>query len=117
MQHSDLELLAKVCYVVGFLSILFAIVAYLYEEELWWGMGYWIQYPYRDYAVPLVFLGLVFVAVGYVLDTTKEEKTEQFPQAPSSQQIPRGRFCPECKKLIPMGVKFCPNCGKKLNTD
>ena len=106
MQYSDLKLLAKVCYVVGSLSFLFAIVAYVYEERPWWGGGYWLEHPYRDYAVPLVFLGIVLLALGYLLDTAKEEKTEQTAPAPSRHAC-----------MMSIEVKFCPNCGKELKTD
>jgi uncharacterized membrane protein len=117
MRYSDLKLLGKICAVVGFLSILFAIFAYFYMEEPWWGIGYWVQYPYRDYAIPLVFLGIVLLAIGYLLETAKEEKTEPTVPAPSSQQIPKGRFCSQCGKLVSVGEKFCPNCGKESKTD
>ena len=71
MEYSDLKLLSNVCYVVGILSILFGIIAYLYERQYF---GLWVVYPYRDYAFPLVFLGFVFVAIGYVvMERAKEE--------------------------------------------
>lgn len=65
MRDSDLKLLANICYVSGFLSILFAIIAYLYEERRFFGL--WVVYPYRPYAFLLVFLGILFLAIGYVV--------------------------------------------------
>lgn len=73
MQYSNLKLLANVCYAIGGVSILFGIIAYFYEERQFW--GYWVVYPYRDYAFPLAFIGFVFVAIGYVvMERVKEER-------------------------------------------
>lgn len=73
MQQSDMKLLANVCFAVGVVSVLFGVIAYLYEERQFW--GYWVVYPYRDYAFPLVFVGIAFLAVGYVImERARQEK-------------------------------------------
>jgi hypothetical protein len=34
--------------------------------------------------------------------------------APQQQQ-PITRICPQCGRVVPENIKFCPNCGKQLN--
>ena len=60
---------------------------------------------------------IVILAIVYKLGNRKKEKTEQTALAPSNQLIPKGKFCPECRKLISVESKFCSNCGKELKTD
>jgi hypothetical protein len=75
MQYSDLKLLGNVCYAIGIISVIFGVIAYLYEERTLFGLL--ITYPYRDYAFPLVFLGFIFVAIGYaVMERAREEKRQ-----------------------------------------
>lgn len=36
------------------------------------------------------------------------------PAAPEFTPVPVKKFCPNCGKEIPAGVKFCPDCGTNL---
>jgi hypothetical protein len=73
MRYSDLRLLSEICFAIGGISGVFDVIAYFWEEK-WFG---WIPtYPYRDYAFPLVFLGIVFAVIGwYVKDHARREET------------------------------------------
>jgi len=54
------------CFIVGLLTLFFGILAYIYDESVG---GYIIRrHPYRDYAFPLVVLGIVFIAISLVIE-------------------------------------------------
>lgn len=78
MEHSDLKLLASIMQVSGFLCIAFGLIAYFYEERRF--LGYWVVYPYSDYAFPLVVLGIILVVVGAMVHDHAQKKEEEIQQ-------------------------------------
>lgn len=75
IEYSDLKLLVKITQVSGFLCIFFGLIAYFYEDRQYW--GYWITYPYREYAFPLVALGIILVVIGALMHDHAEKEREK----------------------------------------
>jgi len=76
VEHSDLRLLASITQVSAFLCFFFGFIAYFYEEEQYW--GYWVTYPYREYAFPLAVLGIILLVIGAMVhDHAKKEAIQQ----------------------------------------
>lgn len=73
-----MKMLGLTCFVIGCISFLFALIAYIWSE-MWYGVI--PIYPYRDYAFPLVFIGVVLVVVGWIVSEygRKEEDKHQVP--------------------------------------
>jgi len=65
MEYSDLKLVSSIAQVSGFLCLVFAAIAYFYEERLY--LGYWVTHPYREYAFPLAALGIILVVIGALI--------------------------------------------------
>ena len=73
IEYSDLKLLSSTTQVSGFLCLAFAAIAYFYEDRQYW--GYWVTHPYREYAFPLVVLGIILVVIGALIhDHAKKVK-------------------------------------------
>ena len=71
MKYSDLKLLSNVCYAVGILSLLFGIIAFISLTRIFERLD-----PIH-YAFPLVFIGFVFLMIGYVvMELAKEEEKD-----------------------------------------
>ena len=50
------------------------------------------------------------------IERIREEKApEAAAAAPTPTAAPAGRTCPNCHAEVAAGVKFCPNCGSKVD--
>jgi RNA polymerase subunit RPABC4/transcription elongation factor Spt4 len=50
------------------------------------------------------------------IERIRQEKAPEAPgAAPAPTAAPAGRPCPNCNAEVPAGVKFCPNCGSKVD--
>jgi len=80
MEYSDLKLVSSIAQVSGFLCLVFAAIAYFYEERLIIStdpafFGHWVTNPYREYAFPLAALGIILVVIGALIhDHAKKVK-------------------------------------------
>lgn len=58
-------------YITGMLFLAGALIAIIYSPTDFFG----VKYPYHDFAVPLLIIGIVLLFIGYVTEPhTKEEK-------------------------------------------
>jgi len=112
MKQSDLKLLKNGSFAIGLLSILFGFIAYFYEERQYW--GYWVVYPYREYAFPLLFLGIVFLALGLVASSQFEETKEKAEKQAEPRETGKF-FCRYCGAINKRDAVFCGTCGKKFS--
>jgi hypothetical protein len=62
----NLGLLADLCYALGGVFIIFGFVTYFWVVPLYRLLERVSTYPYRDFALPLVFLGLGILVIGYL---------------------------------------------------
>lgn len=70
------------------------------------------QAEYADLAAELQFTRKKLNALQEELQATKSMKSEQEQK---EQEKERSRTCSNCDTLNPEGVKFCQECGAKLN--
>jgi regulator of replication initiation timing len=70
------------------------------------------QAEYSDLVAELNFTKKKLKTVEDELQTAQNTKTEQEAK---EQEALRSRTCPNCDTLNPEGVKFCQECGAKLN--
>jgi len=75
MEHRDLKLLARIIPFCGFLCILFGIAVSFHSESN--PLGYGVVIPFRDYAHPLVALGIIFVAISPVILANAKKKVRE----------------------------------------
>jgi len=48
------------------------------------------------------------------VERIRQEKAPEAPAAPAAAPAPAGQTCPNCHAEVAAGVKFCPNCGSKM---
>ena len=72
-------------------------------------------YPFQPIGVLLIFVGVVLLGVS-IYKTYEKKQVEHLmqPDVTLNEQIPQGKFCTRCGKLVAIEAKFCPNCGTKL---
>lgn len=64
--------------------------------------------------IPIVLVGLI---VYFVIRRKKSAKTNnQIEKDEVQSSESESQVCEKCGNLIPIGVKFCPNCGKKVSS-
>jgi hypothetical protein len=61
---------------------------------------------------PLVLLGIVSVAVGFMFRV--QQKSELKDKAINKSEITQGNYCPQCGSAVQAEHKFCANCGGQL---
>jgi hypothetical protein len=61
---------------------------------------------------PLVLLGIVSVAVGFIFRV--QQKSELKDKAINKSEITQGNYCPQCGSAVQAEHKFCANCGGQL---
>ena len=61
---------------------------------------------------PLVLLGIVSVAVGFMFRV--QQKYELKDKAINKSEITQGNYCPQCGSAVQAEHKFCANCGGQL---
>ena len=124
MKESDLKLLMNGSYPIGVLSFIFALITYYYEERIFGIFGMIvIGYPYRDYTVPLVFVGILFIALGVLISQHSSEKIQQLlptvlrsdTKETSYREIHKKSFCKYCGAKLDSDAVFCEACGKRLS--
>jgi len=50
------------------------------------------------------------------VERIRQEKAPELPAAaPAPAAAPVGVICPNCHAEVATGVKFCPNCGSKID--
>lgn len=64
--------------------------------------------------IPIILVGLI---VYFVIKRKKSAKTNnQIEKDEVQSSESESQVCEKCGNLIPIGVKFCPNCGKKVSS-
>jgi len=61
-----MRVVVRVCIVLSALSFIFAAFTYLYEAR-WSGWLPVINYPFRQYSIPLSALGVILFIIGVIL--------------------------------------------------
>jgi len=61
---------------------------------------------------PLVVLGIVSVAVGFMFRV--QQKSELKDKTINKSEITQGNYCPQCGSPVQAEHKFCANCGGQL---
>ena len=61
---------------------------------------------------PLVLLGIVSVAVGFMFRV--QQKSELKDKTINKSEITQGNYCPQCGSTVQAEHKFCANCGGQL---
>lgn len=61
---------------------------------------------------PLVLLGIVSVAVGFMFRV--QQKSDLKDKAINKSEITQGNYCPQCGSAVQAEHKFCANCGGQL---
>lgn len=87
--------------VLGIVLVIFGVFAFFFGWR-----RYLSYYPYREYAMPLIILGILVLVIGLAvpLDTTNFVKRKPV-YLPSN-------FCPSCGKVIyKKDANFCRRCG------
>jgi uncharacterized membrane protein len=65
MRHADWRTISLFGYVFGVLFLLVGLYAYLYYETDWIGWIGLAFYPYRNYAILLLIIGIALLITGY----------------------------------------------------
>ena len=61
---------------------------------------------------PLVILGIVSVAVGFMFRV--QQKSELKEKTINKSEITQGNYCPQCGSTVQVEHKFCAKCGGQL---
>lgn len=108
MRYSDWKLIASLGLILGFLFLIGGVFAYVYYEESW----FLVVYPFRDYAPPLVILGIVLLVVGFVAgERGKEERRLALEGRPVTGMV----YCSYCGTENVKDAIYCEKCGKKIS--
>jgi uncharacterized paraquat-inducible protein A len=92
---------------IGVLLIIGSFIAYTFSQTV----VMIVIYPHREYAFPLLVLGIIIIVVGYALPLTPPF----VPLAPSIGQLDTPRFCTYCGRRTPHeAAQYCPSCGHQL---
>jgi hypothetical protein len=99
---------------LGILVSVVGVILWFYRvEHTLWGMVVLVEYPYREYGFILFLVGFLVIVVGLAIPKYIEKRPSPVP---SPKPIPKAIFCSQCGKLVSIEAKFCPNCGKELNS-
>ncbi|MGA3061020.1 MAG: hypothetical protein ABSD92_11715 [Candidatus Bathyarchaeia archaeon] len=74
MRYPDWRLISSFGYVFGALAILVGLYVYLYYETNvigWIGLAF---EPYRNYAIPLIIVGIALLITGYLTEQRARKK-------------------------------------------
>jgi ribosomal protein L40E len=108
MRYSDWKMISLLGLILGFLFLIGGIFAYVYYEQRW----ILVAYPFRDYAAPLIILGIVLLVVGYVAgERAKEEKKLAVEERPVTEMV----YCSYCGTQNIKDAVYCKKCGKKIS--
>ena len=65
MRHIDWRTISSFGYVFGLFFLLVGLYVYLYYYTKWIGWIGLAFYPYRNYAIPMVLIGVALLITGY----------------------------------------------------
>jgi len=74
MRHADWRTISSFGYVFGVLFLLVGLYAYLYYETDWIGWIGLAFYPYRNYAILLLIIGVALLITGYFTNNKLRKK-------------------------------------------
>jgi len=63
------------CLVLGAILGFSGVIAYFYEETKYFLFVPYTVYPYRDFAIPLVIIGCIFLVGATILEFLEKQKT------------------------------------------
>ena len=74
--------------VIGVLLIVIALIAFFYPVySTYFGVIFSTTYPYREYAMPMVVLGVIVLVVGLALPLKEESKQVEIKTEPHRKWI------------------------------
>ena len=90
--------------VIGLVLVIVGVFAFFFGWR-----KYLSSYPYREYAMPLIFLGILVLVIGLALPLDRTSVIKSRPMSPNYN------FCPSCGKVIyEKDANFCRRCGYRL---
>jgi hypothetical protein len=108
MHYSDWKMISSIGLILGALSLIGGIFAYVYEEQT----RLWVVHPFREYTAPLVIFGVVLLVVGYVAGVRGKEARRLAEERPVAGVV----YCSSCGTRNLQDSVYCKKCGKKLST-
>jgi hypothetical protein len=110
MQYSDWKMISTFSLVLGAVLVLGGGLAYTYYNS-YTGFGISLyDYPYRNFAIPLLIPGVVLLVLGAV--TGQRAKDEPIFAKPTI--APVLGFCPNCGLKRDSDSLYCKKCGHKF---
>jgi ribosomal protein L40E len=111
MRYLDWRTISSFVYVFGGLIFLVGLYVYLYYETNYIGQLGLAFYPYRNYAIPLIIVGIALLITGVVTDQQDRKKIKG---AEKQQPIANLGVCPICGAKRDVDAQYCNKCGKKF---
>lgn len=69
-------------YIFGLFLLALGIYVCVYYKTSWIGWIILAFYPYRNYAIPMLIVGIALLIIGYVANRFKNRYEQFFPEAP-----------------------------------
>ena len=110
MRRNDWRIISSFGYVFGIVAILVGIYGYVYYETNiigWIGLS---LDSYRNFAIPVIIIGVALLVLGYFADG-RGSKTKE-------TEIPKQKetlHCPVCGANRDSDAIYCKKCGKKFS--
>ena len=76
MRYLDWRIISTFVYVFGVVIFLVGLYVYLYYETNFIGQLGLAFYPYRNYAIPLIIVGIALLIMGVIMDQKDRKKTK-----------------------------------------
>ena len=76
MRHPDWRTISSFGYVFGGIALLLGLYVYLYYETTLIGQIGLAFAPYRNYAIPLIIVGIVLLITGYIVERRTKDKVK-----------------------------------------
>jgi len=75
LKYANWKYLASIFTILGIFLLVGGVIAYAYNEPVYLlGYQFGTKYPYRDYAIPLIILGVVLLVIGVATYSRAEEE-------------------------------------------
>lgn len=63
-----------ICIAIGVLCFPFAVISYIWSDATY---VFFVIYPFRNYALPLVFIGLILIIIGVGIRKQERRESDQ----------------------------------------
>ena len=111
MRYLDWRTISSFVYVFGGLIFLVGLYVYLYYETNYIGQLGLAFYPYRNYAIPLIIVGIALLITGVITDRQDRKKIKGTEK---QQPTANSGVCPICEAKRDVDAQYCNKCGKKF---